>query len=127
MAERKENHQKGSRGEKAAARFLEQQGYAVLERNYTRRVGEIDLICRQDDTIVFVEVKLRRDIGHGLPIEAVGKTKQRRIISTAKLYAAEHDLFDYDMRFDVIEVVVDDQNRLWVRHVPGAFMENRRV
>ena len=119
--------ERGREGEKLAADYLTGKGYQIVDRNYHCRWGELDLVAKKDDLIVFVEVKLRRDIGHGLPIEAVGKTKQRRIISTAKLYAAEHDLFDYDMRFDVIEVVVDDQNRLWVRHVPGAFMENRRI
>ena len=118
----------GNRGEAEVARYLRKMGYTLLASQWRCRFGELDLVARDKrGTVCFVEVKLRRDIGHGLPIEAVGKTKQRRIISTAKLYAAEHDLFDYDMRFDVIEVVVDDQNRLWVRHVPGAFMENRRI
>ena len=126
MADRRENHQKGSRGENAAAKFLEQKGYRIVERNYTRPGGEIDLIARKGELVVFAEVKLRRDVSHGMPMEAVGKGKQRRIIQTAKLYAAEHDLFDCPMRFDVVEVVVDSRNRLWVRHIPGAFMEDRR-
>ena len=127
MSLRQENRKKGSRGENAAAKFLEQKGYKIIERNYTKPGGEIDLIAKDGETVVFVEVKLRRDISHGMPIEAVGKGKQRRIIKTAKMYAAAHDLFDCPMRFDVVEVVVDSQNRLWVRHVPGAFMETRRV
>ena len=127
MAFNTENRKKGSRGENAAAKFLEQKGYKIIARNYTRPGGEIDLIAKDGETIVFVEVKLRRDVSHGMPIEAVGKGKQRRIINTAKVYATANDLFDCPMRFDVIEVVIDEKNRLWVRHIPSAFMENRRI
>ncbi|HEX5848251.1 MAG TPA: YraN family protein, partial [Rubrobacter sp.] len=95
------NRSAGARGEDLALRYLIGRGYELVERNYRNRRGEIDLIVRKRDTIVFVEVKLRRSTGFGDPLEAVTPRKQATIRSLAEQYLADYQP-DYDtLRFDV--------------------------
>ncbi len=93
----------GRAGEEAAARYLEQQGYVVLERNYRLRSGEVDIIARDGDYLVFVEVKTRSGGRFGSPFEAVDQRKQRRIARTALAYLAERNR-EMPVRFDVAAV-----------------------
>lgn len=95
----------GDWGEDLALRYLEERGYAVIERNYRTRYGEIDLIARQGDALVFVEVKLRRGRGYGDPLEAVIPRKQQAIRSMAEQYLAERDPEYDELRFDVIGIL----------------------
>jgi putative endonuclease len=99
---------------------LSQRGYTLVERNYRTRRGEIDLIMRQDDAIVFVEVKLRRGTGFGDPLEAVTLQKQNTLRSVAKhfLYTRKPP-FD-TLRFDVIGILAD-RPEVRVQHVEDAF------
>ncbi|MCD8090334.1 MAG: YraN family protein [Clostridiales bacterium] len=93
-------------------------GYKILERNYFKRGGEIDIIAEKDDVLVFVEVKYRTMDLYGPGSQAVTKTKQKKICNTAKIYLADNDLsWDRDMRFDVIDVTEGEIN-----HFEGAFM-----
>ena len=96
----------GSHYEELAARYLKEQGLQVLERNFRSRQGEIDLICRDGKTLVFVEVKYRRDKKKGSPEEAVNAIKQQRIRDTARyyLYSRRHGE-DTPCRFDVIAIL----------------------
>lgn len=79
----------------------------MLVKNYRGRWGEIDLVCRHEDTLVFVEVKARGINSWGTPAEAVTATKQRRIIRTAYEYLGELKTQDMPVRFDVVEVFLD--------------------
>lgn len=108
--------EKGNRGEDAACRAMEAAGIDVLERNYRRPGGEIDIIAREGATLLFVEVKARDSLRFGRPAEAVDRVKQRRIVHTAMCYLAEHGLEDVPVRFDVIEVLPDG-----IRHLRDAF------
>ena len=111
------NREKGSRYEEAAASFFIQQGYEILERNYRRKTGEIDLIAKDGNVYVFAEVKFRKRQKKGFPEEAVNITKQERIYRTAQWYLKEHGLsFNLPCRFDVISIL-DDQ----VTHIKNAF------
>jgi putative endonuclease len=94
----------GKRGEDLACRELERRGYAILARRYRRRIGEIDIVCRDGKTIVFVEVKARdgREFGDGS--EAVTWMKRRRIVALATEYLTRHHLSDHPCRFDVISI-----------------------
>jgi putative endonuclease len=92
----------------------------VVERNYRTRYGEIDLIARQEDVLVFVEVKLRRGTGYGDPLEAVTPRKQGTIRSVARRYLAEREPEYGEIRFDVIGILAG-YGRPEIRHVPGAF------
>lgn len=106
----------GAEGEAAACEALQCAGMTILERNYRRPTGEIDVIARDRRTIVFVEVKRRSSLRYGSPAEAVNRTKQQRIIRTAQIYLSENALDDASVRFDVVEVLPDA-----IRHIRNAF------
>ena len=96
----------GSRYEKLAARYLEQKGMDILELNYRCRTGEIDIIARDGEYLVFVEVKYRSGASFGDPSEAVTAKKQERIRKTARYYLCARQLSDdTPCRFDVAAVL----------------------
>lgn len=94
----------GAFGEAAAAEYLRKKRYEILGMNYRCRLGELDIIARKDRTIVFVEVKLRREGGYASAAEAVTPEKQRKLRYAAEAWLAENDLEDAECRFDVVEV-----------------------
>ena len=94
----------GAAYEQAAGYYLEQQGYVILQYNYRCRVGEIDLIARDGDCLVFCEVKYRRSGSWGNPLEAVDARKQYRISRCARYYMMEKRLGDIPCRYDVIGI-----------------------
>lgn len=89
-----------------ALSYLEARGYEILERNYRSGHKEIDIIAREDESLVFVEVKTFRSPNYGKPKEAVGKRKQDRITRVALSYLARGDIADIDCRFDVVAIEV---------------------
>jgi putative endonuclease len=89
----------GAAAETMACRFLESQGFTVLQRNFRTRRGEIDIVAREGDTLVFVEVKYRQGAHCGLPEEAVPPGKQRQILGVARAFLREAD---WPCRFDVV-------------------------
>jgi len=122
---RQSSRQTGDRGEDLALRYLARKGYETLERNYRTRHGEIDLIVRSEEILVFVEVKLRRGLEYGDPLEAVTPRKQARIRLIAEQYLAERGedfiaSFD-EVRFDVVGILLLGSGRPEVRHVEDAF------
>lgn len=95
----------GARQEAQAAAYLEGCGMQILERNFRTRTGEIDLIARDGETLVFVEVKYRADSAMGYAAEAVDARKRQRIIRTARYYLTGHGCgADTPCRFDVIGI-----------------------
>lgn len=94
----------GSWGERLAERFLEQSGYEILERNYRCKKGEIDLIARDGDYLVFCEVKYRHGTKSGGALEAVDLCKQKAVSGCAMYYLMEHKITDTACRFDVIGI-----------------------
>jgi len=96
----------GREGEDAAARHLRRNGYKILRRNFRApHGGEVDLVCRHADDLVFVEVKTRSGENFGRPIEAVNAKKRRLIIRGAMKWLRLLDMPDITFRFDVVEVV----------------------
>lgn len=96
----------GSRYEEQAAVFLKEKGIIILEQNFRCRQGEIDLIGREGNTIVFFEVKYRRNDAYGLPAEAVDTRKQLRICRVADAYRMKRRLYDnVSLRFDVVAIL----------------------
>ena len=95
----------GERGEQCAARHLRRQGYKILVRRFKSRAGEIDIVCRQADWLVFVEVKTRETEEYGAPSEAVNKTKQRHMSKVALDYLRLLDYPKIHFRFDIVEVL----------------------
>lgn len=108
----------GKRGEDIAARCLEEAGCRIIERNYRCFLGEIDIIAKDGECLVFVEVKSRRGAGSGDPREAVGPGKQEKISRVAQFYLKEKRLKDVRARFDVVAVsIVSGGNRIrWIRN-----------
>jgi putative endonuclease len=94
----------GKTGEDLACRELERRGYEIVARRYRLRIGEIDIVCRDGRTVVFVEVKAREGKVFGGAAEAVTATKRRRIVALANEYLARHRLSDQPCRFDVVSI-----------------------
>lgn len=91
--------------ERRAEAFLQEQGLRILCRNFRNRYGEIDIVAKDGETTVFVEVKYRRDAGKGLPQEAVGFRKQWKICRVSDYYRMIHKMGDFSpVRFDVVAI-----------------------
>lgn len=117
----KDTRRLGERGEDAAAAYLERAGMTIVERNWRRQVGEIDIVALDDRTLVFCEVKTRRTAAKGTPDEAVTKAKQRTYGRLAAAYVQENDLSDTPVRFDVVSILVLQADRALLRHHRAAF------
>ena len=111
----------GKFGEDCAAKFLEEHGYTIVVRNFRIRSAEIDIIAQRDGTIIFVEVKARSNIRHGLPSEAVNLRKQKKIIEAAAVFLQDENFCDCACRFDVIEVFADGERVEEIHHIENAF------
>lgn len=108
-------------GERVAARHLVTEGMQILDRNWRCRHGEIDIIARDADDLVFCEVKTRRTARFGTPAEAVVAAKARRLRRLAAAWLAAHDVHAPGIRFDVIGVVPQPAGAAAVEHLRGAF------
>jgi len=111
------SREKGARGEETARKYLQHQGYAILDANFHARSGEIDIIARDDATIVFIEVKSATKDSFGDPLGWIPLWKQRRIIRASLAYLKLKGMIEAPMRYDVITV---DRSRK-VFHVRDAF------
>ncbi|NTU88356.1 MAG: YraN family protein [Actinobacteria bacterium] len=111
----------GARGEEAAARYLERQEFEILERNWKCSYGEADIIAREDEDIVFIEVKTRKGIEKGMPEDAVTPTKRDRYERIAASFLENNAFVNCFVRFDVIAILVVGENRALLRHHRGAF------
>jgi len=107
----------GNRGEKIAAKFLRKQGYQIIEKNYHSRLGEIDIVAKEDESIVFVEVKTRCSTDFGLPEEALSYDKRRRLSKLALGYLAHRRIKDINCRFDVVSILMDNKKVSKVKHI----------
>ncbi len=111
----------GRAAEDAAARHLARAGLSVVERNVRFAEGEIDLVCREQGVVVFVEVKCRRATWGDAPAAAVSWHKQRRLTRLAQHYLKLHRLDGVRCRFDVVAVTLGARDALEVRHLRAAF------
>lgn len=115
-----ERRQLGSLGEALAAELLRAQGYKIVARNVRTPLGEIDLVARQGEALVFIEVKLRRSLRFGTPGEAVTARKQQRLRRAAQYYLMKHPHKAENIRFDVIAILWQgDQPQIEI--IPAAF------
>lgn len=105
MGRKRNNRQTGARYERAAGAYLESLGYRILEYNYRCRQGEIDIIARDGEYLVFCEVKFRSGLSGGRPEEAVDMRKQRVISKCALQYITAHGLSYMPCRFDVAGIL----------------------
>ena len=110
----------GTLGEDIAAKFLQEKAYDIVQRNYRWARGEIDIIARQDNILVFVEVKTARGNSFGPPENWVDQRKQEQIGRVAEKYLQDNEINGMDCRFDVIAVELQG-SKYQIRHIENAF------
>lgn len=120
-ASRPRNKELGRKGEEAAARFLYRRGYEILERNWSCFAGEADIIAKDGETLVFVEVKTRKNCDKGFPSEHVSASKRDRYEKIALAYVADYADIDVPIRFDTVAIVVVAADKAMIRHDIDAF------
>jgi len=113
----------GNKGESIAEDYLKQKGYKIIHRNYRCRFGEIDIIAKDDDTIVFTEVRTKQNDNFGSPQDSITSTKIDKIAKTALSFIQEKKLTGYSYRFDFIAVKFS-QGRPNIEHIENAFVLN---
>jgi putative endonuclease len=111
----------GELGEEEACRFLKKKGFKILKRNFNCPGGEIDIVARSGNLIVFVEVKARTSIEYARPEEAVGFRKRQNLKKAARYYVHDHPVRQCEYRFDVISVIVTDSLKAELEWIQNAF------
>jgi len=108
-----DNRAYGALGEEAAAAYLVRQGYKIIARNFRAgRMGEIDIIAKDGDTLCFIEVKSRSSYSFGTPAQAVSIQKQAAITRIAQVYMQDNRYCDVPVRFDVVELMMDREGNI---------------
>lgn len=102
----------GAKGERLALKFLCQRGYKIITRNFSCRLGEIDIIAREGKITVFIEVKTRSSGEFGLPQEAINLEKIKHLRRVAQFYISNHANPEGEFRFDVVAVILGDKPRI---------------
>ncbi len=112
---------KGKKGELIAKKYLQSNGYIVLNTNYRNKIGEIDIIAldKNKELLVFVEVKTRTSLKYGYAYEAVNIRKQRKIVNCSYIYIKQNKYMNFQPRFDIIEVYLTSDAKL--NHIENAF------
>jgi putative endonuclease len=110
----------GKEGEKIAAAYLKKNGYRIIEINFRCSIGEIDIVAKEKDDLVFIEVKTRKSIELGYPEQAVGIRKQKKMSQLALWYLQKRKIADTNARFDVVAVtLIPEKNE--VKLIKNAF------
>ncbi len=117
---RSEKKELGRKGEEVAFRFLKKEGYRIIEKNYVCKMGEMDIIASEKDTLVFIEVKTRTSREFGPPQLAVNVWKQRQLSKVALNYLNEKRLRDVKARFDVVAILLE-QGQEEIELIQDAF------
>ncbi len=107
--------------EDMACAYLKKNGFSIIERNYSAVTGEIDIIACEGKTLVFVEVKGRSAESSGSPLEAINKSKQRKIIKTALCFIKRENLRPDEIRFDALGISSGNK----IEHIRNAFQNDR--
>lgn len=112
----------GRWGQKVSEKYLKKKGHKLITRNFLCRTGELDLVtvC-PDGAVVFVEVKTRADENYTAAENAITFGKKQRLVKTARYFVRNYELEGMPLRFDVVIVVLDDENKGVVRHYENAF------
>lgn len=113
------HNETGNKGEKLALQYLQKLGYKILDTNWHARHYEIDIVARDGNELVIVEVKTRTGDCYGHPLEAVNNKKIRRLINAAERYIHQHNI-NMDTRFDVISIIFAD-HKFHLEHIKDAF------
>lgn len=107
----------GEIGERLACDFLKRKGYKIIDQNYRTRGGEIDIVAKEGDFFVFVEVKTRTNRTFGFPEEAIDSRKLHKLAQTAEQYFIAHHLYNQNYRIDAVSVEIDQETgKMEIRH-----------
>lgn len=115
-----QNRKIGILGEEKTVKYLEDLGYIILARNFNTYRGEIDIVAKDKDEYVFIEVKTRTSDNYGIPREAVNKKKKNHIIKSSEYFIYKYKLENRNIRFDVVEVYVY-RNMCFINHIKNNF------
>lgn len=119
---KKLNKDVGNYCEDLAKDYLKRNHYFILDCNFKNRLGEIDIICTQNNLLIIVEVKGRYNYDYGLPKESISFSKQKSIIKVSTSYISYKKLFNLNVRFDVIEIYLNlNTNIFEIKHIKDAF------
>lgn len=116
------NQKLGKLGEDIISNYIQKQGYKILERNFECSQGEIDIIAKDKDEMVFIEVKTRTDMSYGEAREAITKTRKRHLINSIKYYIYKRNLEKEFIRIDVAEVYIKNQN-VRINYIKNAIID----
>ena len=112
----------GSFGEALARDYLISKGYKILNMNFRNKFGEIDIICKKNNLLIFCEIKSRYSNSFGSPIESITCYKQKQIIKLSELYLISKKYYNFNVRYDIIEVIFNTiTSSHIIKHVQDAF------
>lgn len=112
----------GNYGEDLARKYIEEKGYSLLEQNFLCKLGEIDLIAKDNNYICFIEVKTRYSQKYGSPLESITPSKQKKIYRTAQYYICINNIHKSYFRFDAIEVIISTNGKNpYINLIKNAF------
>ena len=117
-----DHNELGIRGEEIAIELLKKKGYKILERNWRYKKAEIDIICKKDDILIFVEVKTRSTMKYGMPEDFVSKSKRKLMFGAANAYMEKINHF-WEIRFDVISILMNKLYPPKIVHFEDAFFQ----
>jgi putative endonuclease len=115
------NQTLGTQGEAIAELYLKKQKFTIIEKNFRCKCGELDIVAREGKTIVFVEVKTRKNLSYGPPQLSVTQFKQRQISKAALLYMEQKRIKGINARFDVIAIMLKNNESPQIDHIVNAF------
>lgn len=115
------NKKVGNFGEMLVITYLENLNYKIIDKNYFTKYGEIDIIAKDNDEYVFIEVKTRTSNKYGRPAEAVNNNKERNIENASRVYIYLNKLENQYVRYDVIEVYFLNKNKYYINHLKNNF------
>lgn len=111
----------GKEGEELACRYITEKGFRIIERNYRFHKGEIDIIAKDQETLVFIEVKYRKTLEYGYPVESITPNKVKQIRHIASAYLFERKIDNTACRFDVIAILETEGRKPVIEHFFNAF------
>lgn len=115
-------HYMGRNGEELARNYITEEGFNIVECNFRCNIGEIDIIARDKNELVFIEVKTRSNNMYGVPADAVTFIKKKHIFKAAEYYIMIHKMEKEYIRFDVIEIYIFEDEKYKINHIKAAFV-----
>ncbi|WIF94625.1 YraN family protein [Caminicella sporogenes] len=116
------NKELGDLGEKLAVEYIEDKGYKIVEKNFRCKFGEIDIIAKNDNFYIFIEVKTRKSLNFGRPIESITKNKINHITKTIFYYLNKNNIKNYNIRIDAVEIIIKDLKNYIINHIPNIYL-----